>query len=116
MSQDNIQDGLKVLPVNVMACKKMLVLFGSSYSSRLWCAWELFTLFSFQGRKQALASVDVIPLITEDLTETENGLLGMLKTFDVCYGPTLDPQPYPRLDPPSNPNRNSDSDSNSNPR
>ena len=58
IDQDNIGDGLKVLPVNVMACNKMLVLCGSTYPSRLWCAWELFTLFSFQGHKQALAKVE----------------------------------------------------------
>merc|ERR1712226_720693 len=37
INQQNISDGLRVLPINVMACKKMLVLFGSSYTKRLWC-------------------------------------------------------------------------------
>ena len=32
IDQDNIGDGLKVLPVNVMACRKMLVLCGSTYA------------------------------------------------------------------------------------
>ena len=49
IDQNNIRDGLKVLPVNVMACNKMLVLCGETYVQRLWCAWELFTLFSFQS-------------------------------------------------------------------
>ena len=36
IDQDNIGDGLKVLPVIVMACKKMLVLCGPTYPARLW--------------------------------------------------------------------------------
>ena len=59
IDQNKIKDGLKVLPINVMACKKMLVLCGHTYASRLWCAWELFTLFSFQGHKRALEQIEV---------------------------------------------------------
>ena len=62
IDQDNISDGLKVLPVNVMACSGMLVLCGETYASRLWCAWELFTLFSFQDAKVALKKVHLVPL------------------------------------------------------
>ena len=47
IDQENIADGLRLLPVNVMACRRMLVLFGPTYPSRLWCVWELFTLCSF---------------------------------------------------------------------
>ena len=47
IDQENIADGLRVLPVNVMACRRMLVLFGPTYPTRLWCVWELFTLCSF---------------------------------------------------------------------
>jgi hypothetical protein len=39
IDQDNIGSGLKVLPINVMACKQMLVLCGDTYSRRLWCVW-----------------------------------------------------------------------------
>lgn len=60
IDQDNIQDGLKVLPVNVMACQKMLVLCGPTYSSRLWCTWELFTLFSFSEMNEALAKIKIV--------------------------------------------------------
>jgi hypothetical protein len=39
IDQSNIGSGLKVLPINVMACKQMLVLCGDTYSRRLWCVW-----------------------------------------------------------------------------
>ena len=35
--QSRIGDGLKALPVNVMACNQMLVLCGPTYPNRLWC-------------------------------------------------------------------------------
>ena len=65
IDQNNIGDGLKVLPVNVMACKKMLVLCGPTYTQRLWCAWELFTLFSFSSFKQAVSRVHIVMLLTQ---------------------------------------------------
>ena len=56
IDQENIVDGLKVLPVNVMACKHMLVLCGPTYSERLWCAWELCTMLSFMSAGLEIAS------------------------------------------------------------
>lgn len=47
INQRQIADGLRVLPVNVMACKEVLVLCGPTYPTRLWCAWELCVLLSF---------------------------------------------------------------------
>ena len=53
------------MPINVMACSKVLVLPGDTYTSRLWCMWELCTLFSFTSMKQALDSVVVLPLYAD---------------------------------------------------
>ena len=47
IDQRQIADGLRVLPVNVMACRQVLVLGGQTYPTRLWCAWELCVLLSF---------------------------------------------------------------------
>ena len=44
IDQANISDGLKVLPINLMASKHVLVLLGDTYMSRLWCVWELATV------------------------------------------------------------------------
>merc|ERR1712048_1513026 len=48
IDQQNISQGLKVLPIHLMACRKMLVLSGPTYPTRLWCAWELLTLMEFE--------------------------------------------------------------------
>ena len=45
-----------------MACKKMLVLLGDTYHHRLWCVWELFTLFSFQSERKVHAKIEIADL------------------------------------------------------
>jgi hypothetical protein len=44
IDQSNISDGLKVLPINIMASRQLLVLFGDTYVERLWCVWEMMTI------------------------------------------------------------------------
>lgn len=87
IDQDNIADGLRVLPVNVMACARMLMLCGSTYPTRLWCAWELCTLFSFMRAAQALERVELVPLDSDPTCD----VLTRLTDFDVrdahCYDP-----------------------------
>ena len=74
-----------MLPINVMACKKMLVLCGKTYPARLWCAWELCTLFSFMREEQALERVELVA------TDSNVDVMEILTTFDVmnahCYDP-----------------------------
>jgi len=86
ISQDNIGDGLAVLPVNVMACHRILALAGSSYPKRLWCAVELATLFSFMPAQQAIRRVQLQPVGSrreQVLTE-----LAHFKVSDAhCYDP-----------------------------
>ncbi len=83
IDQKNIADGLRALPVNVMACDKMLVLCGDTYAQRLWCIWEIFTLLAFTEVNAALERLLVVPLANdacEQLTEFQ------LNTAH-CYDP-----------------------------
>jgi len=41
------QESLHCLPVYLHACRSVLVLCGPTYLTRLWCVWELYTLFAF---------------------------------------------------------------------
>ena len=90
IDQQNIGDSLKVLPVFVMASKKMLVLAGPSYMSRLWCVWELFTLFAFSMFEVAMSRVHLVVLGGEDGTrkgEIENTMKGFNQQTACCYDP-----------------------------
>jgi hypothetical protein len=46
LNQNEISEDLKCLPIFVMACKNILILYGDSYLSRLWCIWELYVFFA----------------------------------------------------------------------
>lgn len=61
IDQTAIADGLRVLPVNVVACDKMLVMWGETYPTRLWCIWEIFTLSAFMREEQLADRLEVVP-------------------------------------------------------
>eukprot|EP00746_Dinoflagellata_sp_MGD_P125109 gnl/MRDRNA2_/MRDRNA2_59810_c0_seq1.p2 gnl/MRDRNA2_/MRDRNA2_59810_c0~~gnl/MRDRNA2_/MRDRNA2_59810_c0_seq1.p2 ORF type:complete len:170 (+),score=41.66 gnl/MRDRNA2_/MRDRNA2_59810_c0_seq1:790-1299(+) len=85
MNQQELSDGLRVLPINLMSCNKMLVLMGETYATRLWCAWELVTIFSFMREEFAQQHVIVKSLL--DKADSAQ----RFKNFDVmkahCYDP-----------------------------
>lgn len=85
-------DGLKVLCANVLACDKVMVLLGPTYSSRLWCVWELFTVLAFQRLESALAQVMILPLVGEGAAE-----LAALQHFDMDHARCFDPNEEARL-------------------
>lgn len=89
INQRQIADGLRVLPVNVMACKEVLVLCGPTYPTRLWCAWELCVLLSFMHVQQALNQLVVMPL--------SNPALMQLTTFNCSVSSCYDPNEELRL-------------------
>lgn len=76
-----------MLPMNLMACRKVLVVSGPTYPTRLWCAWELLTLLAFATLKQVHGRIDILPLDEGHDTDC----LVCLEEFDVqnahCYDP-----------------------------
>lgn len=88
INQNQIADGLRALPVNVMACTKVLVLCSDTYPNRLWCIWELFTLIAFASEEQAFERMLFVPF---GVNGTASRVLHQLACFDVgnarCYNP-----------------------------
>lgn len=62
IDQANIADDLRCLPVFLAACNSLLVTTGLTYSSRLWCALELFVYFSMVTEDGNLTPPKVIIL------------------------------------------------------
>lgn len=91
IDQTAIRDGLRMLPLSLMACREMLVLSGHTYATRLWCAWELCTLFAFSPLAEN--RVNFVPLHGED----DAGSLNSLESFDVCAARCYDPNEEARL-------------------
>jgi len=82
IDQRQIADGLRLLPVNVMACRQVLVLCGPSYPQRLWCAWELCVLMSFMPVGEALKLLTVMPLSQAALQQLTRFETEASKCFD----------------------------------
>ena len=96
IDQDNITDGLRVLIVNVQACKKVLVVCGPTYSKRLWCMLELFAVFSFaEDQESALQRVEILPVEGEGMTK--ESLLASLANFKLSDACCYDPNEEARL-------------------
>ena len=63
IDQNNTSNALAVLPINIRSCQQMLVLVSDSYMKRLWCVWELFTLFTFSNKELAMERIKMLPVI-----------------------------------------------------
>eukprot|EP00448_Togula_jolla_P015226 CAMPEP_0170572334 /NCGR_PEP_ID=MMETSP0224-20130122/2160_1 /TAXON_ID=285029 /ORGANISM="Togula jolla, Strain CCCM 725" /LENGTH=630 /DNA_ID=CAMNT_0010894815 /DNA_START=45 /DNA_END=1934 /DNA_ORIENTATION=- len=86
-------DALCKLPIAVMSCNRFLVLLSPSYQYRLWCIWEIFTLFAFSPVDLALSKVVVIPLQGSAMNE----LLLKLSHFDIKFASCFDLNQQARL-------------------
>lgn len=60
IDQRDTSQALEVLPINIASSKKMLVVMSNTYIERLWCVWELFTLFSFCSKELAVDRLEII--------------------------------------------------------
>eukprot|EP00929_Paragymnodinium_shiwhaense_P009697 TRINITY_DN113966_c0_g1_i1.p1 TRINITY_DN113966_c0_g1~~TRINITY_DN113966_c0_g1_i1.p1 ORF type:complete len:273 (+),score=27.43 TRINITY_DN113966_c0_g1_i1:2-820(+) len=87
INQSCIADGLKVLPVNVMACRQVLVLCGSTYPDRLWCIWEMCVVFSFACPEQALERLRFELLSQGSSSDVMQRLLHFESKNARCYDP-----------------------------
>jgi len=78
IDQNNIDQDLRCLPIFLKACKRLVVLSGPSYLSRLWCILELFTYAHMDGD---IASVDVL-LVTRPAEDGIGDAEAIAKSFD----------------------------------
>jgi hypothetical protein len=90
IDQSNPGNGIATLPINIGACKSMLVLMGPEYIKRLWCVWELFTLFTFANKELALERIKIIPHSDVDVEKSING-------FDIDQAHSFDPNEEVKL-------------------
>lgn len=66
LDQRCIADGLRVLPLTVMSCDHLVMLFTTQYTRRLWCVWELFTILAFFPPEEALDKIVHVPISAEN--------------------------------------------------
>lgn len=63
-------------------------MFSSSYSHRLWCIWELFSLFTFCNKELALERIEIVFLNDQNNSDE---LLTHLLDFDIDSAHCFDP-------------------------
>jgi hypothetical protein len=92
IDQLDIDDSLMCLPVHLAACKKFLMIAGSTYVSRMWCIMEIFV---FLAAVNDMSRLECIPLRADttpdtaaeaeaaDETKAENDVLEMFRAFTV---------------------------------
>ena len=82
-----------MLPINVTACRKMLVLCGETYSTRLWCIWELFVLNAFSSQDTAAKKIE---FRSPDLNDYDDALHS-LRNFSMDQARCFDPNEEDKL-------------------
>ena len=91
INQKNPGDSLAVLPINIGACKKLLIVLSNSYVTRLWCIWELITLFTFCNKELAIKRIDFIFLDSDGTKEDCLRIIKKIASFNInnahCYDP-----------------------------
>mmetsp|Transcript_16066 Transcript_16066/g.37435 ORF Transcript_16066/g.37435 Transcript_16066/m.37435 type:complete len:770 (+) Transcript_16066:44-2353(+) len=86
LDQNRILDSLAVLPLSLAGCRKLVIFYGPSYLSRLWCIIELF-VFLEMGKE--LSDIELRKLDTSQ--QDEDVMRKEIRQFDAskaqCYSP-----------------------------
>ena len=92
INQKETSRALEVLPINIASSKQVLILMSKTYLNRLWCIWELYTLFTFSSKELAMERLEIVFLDDMDpstmIDEIEK--LTTLKSpidHSHCFGP-----------------------------
>ena len=72
IDQTNISADLQCLPVFLSGCNELLVLSGSSYTSRLWCAAELFVYVNMMDQACDVHQPPTIRVFASNDSEKES--------------------------------------------
>jgi len=90
IDQRRIDEDLQCLPIFLRGCKRLVVLCGPTYLSRLWCVVEIFTHVHMGG---APGDIELVQVLREGHElEDATAILEAFDTFDVrvcsCFNPT----------------------------
>merc|ERR1711972_282971 len=78
IDQRNIEVDLRCLPIFLGGCRKLVILCGATYLSRLWCIMELFFYVMMGG---GLDHVDLIPVVPGD-EDREDAIAAIAEAFE----------------------------------
>ena len=87
-----MNEALQLLPVYLAGCRKLLILAGSTYTSRIWCVMEIFTFLQVGKSPEDIEIIAITPGDTaQEKARALNDLTLSFSTFDAsqaeCYKP-----------------------------
>ena len=56
-----MNEALQLLPVYLAGCRKLLILAGSTYTSRIWCVMEIFTFLQVGKSPEDIEIIAITP-------------------------------------------------------
>ena len=86
LDQKNIDQSLTFLPCFLSGCKKLVIIPGETYTSRLWCIMELFTFLLASGSEDVNKDVLIYPMTPANdpvgKLKAMTSLIDKFQTFD----------------------------------
>jgi len=78
LNQSNIQESLAHLPVHMAGCRSLLIIAGSTYTSRIWTLLEIFV---WHAMGKDLKRIYVIPIADDDTEDAPQANKAVYATF-----------------------------------
>jgi hypothetical protein len=97
IDQNNIEASLRCLPVYLSGCRALLVVAGSTYVRRLWCAIELFVFVSIHGISKGYEGVPLELRVLGQTAEERSCVRETFTNFDANDCQCFDPEDKERL-------------------
>merc|ERR1712125_181985 len=68
IEQSNLEVDLRALPIYLHACRKLVVLCGTTYLSRLWCVLEMFAYVHMGGK---IDDIELVPVCRDGFQQED---------------------------------------------
>jgi hypothetical protein len=91
------EDSLKCLPIYIQSCRAVLVLCSPTYFTRLWCVWELYTVFAFSEGDPSLVITMLRDSDSGSPESADNQLRDRLANFSIADAHCFDPNEERKL-------------------
>jgi hypothetical protein len=97
IDQGNIEEDLRCLPIYLSGCRRLLILCGPTYLSRLWCIIEIFT-YIMMGGKPSDIEVELVLRDDNQVAEEEQvAIISAFQRFDASGCRCFDPADKARI-------------------
>jgi hypothetical protein len=87
------KDAIAALPITSSSCKHVLILFSDTYLNRIWCVWELYSVFAFAIKEHAAERI----IIVNASSDVENLPYEKIEAWTIDDAHSFDPNDEGKL-------------------